>query len=385
MFLATVLAGTVYLFDKQRRAETDALPPKTASTEAAEAPGPEEVEHLLALDVMELEVGYGLIPLVDKNQDGSLLNRIRGIRRQFASEMGMLIPPIHIRDNLKLKPPEYRVLVKGVELARGEVMVNHLLAMDPGDVTQKITGIPTTEPAFNLPALWIPNEKEEDAKFSGYTVVDNATVVATHLTEVLRSNAPDLLGRQEVQHLLDNLAKTSPKAVEELVPALLPLGIVQKVLQNLLREQVSIRDLLSVVETLADYASMSRDPDLLTEYVRQKLARSIVGPHVQPDGVLPVITVDAKVEDLLTKGIQHTEHGAYLSVEPGIMDSVAQAAKKAVSALSEMGLQPVIVCSPVLRRHLKRLVAQVSVSAMVISHAEIIQNIRIQSLGRVKL
>ncbi len=385
MFLATVLAGTVYLFDKQRRAETDALPPKTASTEAAEAPGPEEVEHLLALDVMELEVGYGLIPLVDKNQDGSLLNRIRGIRRQFASEMGMLIPPIHIRDNLKLKPPEYRVLVKGVELARGEVMVNHLLAMDPGDVTQKITGIPTTEPAFNLPALWIPNEKEEDAKFSGYTVVDNATVVATHLTEVLRSNAPDLLGRQEVQHLLDNLAKTSPKAVEELVPALLPLGIVQKVLQNLLREQVSIRDLLTVVETLADYASMSRDPDLLTEYVRQKLARSIVGPHVQPDGVLPVITVDAKVEDLLTKGIQHTEHGAYLSVEPGIMDSVAQAAKKAVSALSEMGLQPVIVCSPVLRRHLKRLVAQVSVSAMVISHAEIIQNIRIQSLGRVKL
>ena len=169
------------------------------------------------------------------------------------------------------------------------------------------------------------------------------------------------------------------------MPGLLPLGIVQKVLQNLLREQVSIRDLLTVVETLADYASMSRDPDLLTEYVRQKLARSIVGPHVQPDGVLPVITVDAKVEDLLTKGIQHTEHGAYLSVEPGIMDSVAQAAKKAVAALSEMGLQPVIVCSPVLRRHLKRLVAQVSVSDMVISHAEIIQNIRIQSLGRVKL
>ncbi len=385
MFLAAVLGGSVYLFDRKRSAERDLMPAKAEAAQAAEAPGPEDVEHLLALDVMELEVGYGLIPLVDKNQDGSLLNRIRGIRRQFASEMGMVIPPIHIRDNLKLKPPEYRVLVKGVELARGEVMVNHLLAMDPGDVTQKITGIPTTEPAFNLPALWIPGEKEEDAKFAGYTVVDNATVVATHLTEVLRSSAPDLLGRQEVQHLLDTLAKTSPKAVEELVPALLPLGIVQKVLQNLLREQVSIRDLLTVVETLADYAPLSRDPDLLTEYVRQKLARPIVGPHVQPDGVLPVITVDAKVEDLLNKGIQHTEHGAYLSVEPGIMDSVVQAAKKAVGAVSEMGLQAVIVCSPALRRHFKRLLAQASVNAMVISHAEIIPNIRIQSLGRVKL
>jgi flagellar biosynthesis protein FlhA len=235
MFLATVLGGSVYLFERKRSAETDLVPAKTEAAQAAESPGPEDVEHLLALDVMELEVGYGLIPLVDKSQDGSLLNRIRGIRRQFASEMGMVIPPIHIRDNLKLKPPEYRVLVKGVELARGEVMVNHLLAMDPGDVTQKISGIPTTEPAFNLPALWIPGEKEEDARFAGYTVVDNATVVATHLTEVLRSSAPDLLGRQEVQHLLDTLAKTSPKAVEELVPALLPLGIVQKVLQNLLR------------------------------------------------------------------------------------------------------------------------------------------------------
>lgn len=385
MFLAVALAGGVYLFGKRQDAEDDLMPEKAPAAEAAEEPGPEEVEHLLALDVMELEVGYGLIPLVDKNQDGSLLNRIRGIRRQFATEMGMVIPPIHIRDNLKLKPPEYRVLVKGVELARGEVMVNHLLAMDPGDVTQKISGIPTTEPAFNLPALWIPNEKEEDAKFSGYTVVDNATVVATHLTEVLRSNAPDLLGRQEVQHLLDNLAKTSPKAVEELVPALLPLGIVQKVLQNLLREQVSIRDLLTVVETLADYAPLSRDPDLLTEYVRQKLARSILGPHVQADGVLPVITVDAKVEELLNKGIQHTEHGAYLSVEPGIMDSVVQASRKAVGAITEMGLQPIIICSPVLRRHLKRLVEQVSMNVMVLSHAEIIQNIRIQSLGRVKL
>jgi flagellar biosynthesis protein FlhA len=385
MFLATVLGGSVYLFERKRSAETDLVPAKTEAAQAAESPGPEDVEHLLALDVMELEVGYGLIPLVDKSQDGSLLNRIRGIRRQFASEMGMVIPPIHIRDNLKLKPPEYRVLVKGVELARGEVMVNHLLAMDPGDVTQKISGIPTTEPAFNLPALWIPGEKEEDARFAGYTVVDNATVVATHLTEVLRSSAPDLLGRQEVQHLLDTLAKTSPKAVEELVPALLPLGIVQKVLQNLLREQVSIRDLLTVVETLADYAPLSRDPDLLTEYVRQKLARTIVGPYVQSDGMLPVITVDAKVEDLLTKGIQHTEHGAYLSLEPGILDSVTQAARKAIGAVGEMGLQAMIVCSPMLRRHLKRLLAQASVNAMVISQAEIIPNIRIQSLGRVKL
>lgn len=348
-----------------------------------ESAGPEDVEHLLSMDTMELEVGYGLIPLEDKEQDGSLLGRIRAIRRQFATELGVIIPPIHIRDNLKLKPSEYRVVIKGVEMSRSELMVNHLLAMDPGDVPRKIDGIPTREPAFNLPAVWIPTDKEEDAKFSGYTVVDNSTVVATHLTEVIRENAPDLLGRQETQQLLENLAKTSPKAVEELTPGLLPIGIVQKVLQNLLRERISIRDLLTIVETLADYGGMSKDPDLLMEYVRQKLSRGFLSAYIQPDGVLPVIVVDQAVEERLGKAIQHTEHGAYLAADPTLTEAILASVKKETEKMAANNIQPILLCSPVLRRHLRRLVEASAPTVMVISHAEVVPSIRLQSVGKV--
>jgi flagellar biosynthesis protein FlhA len=383
--LAILLGTTTYFLQKRGLRTEEAAPSGAEAAAAAEDAEPEAVEHLLTLDTMELEVGYGLIPLVDREQDGTLLGRIRAIRRQFATEMGIIIPPIHIRDNLKLKPPEYRLLIKGVEMAGSELVINHLLAMDPGTVTREIEGIPTTEPAFNLPAMWIPPEKEEDAKFSGYTVVDNATVIATHLTEIIRNNSPELLGRQEVQHLLDNLASTHPKAVEELVPALLPLGIVQKVLQNLLRERVSIRDLLSIVETLADYAPMSKDSDLLTEYVRQRLARSIIGPLLQDDGVLQVITVDQNIEDTFSKGIQHSEHGSYLTVEPKIVESVIASMKEQVEKIIESNLQPIILCSPVLRRHIRKIVEQFAPSVFVFSHAEILQNIRIQAAGKVAI
>lgn len=383
--LSLVLATAVYFFQKRRAAVLEMLPEAIEAEDAGAGPGPEDVEHLLSLDTMELEVGYGLIPLVDRDQDGSLLGRIRAIRRQFATEIGMIIPPIHIRDNLKLKPAEYRMVIKGVEMTRGELMVNHLLAMDPGDAARQVEGIPTTEPAFNLPALWIPPEREEEAKFSGYTVVDNSTVVATHLTEVIRENAPDLLGRQETQQLLDNLAKTSPKVVEELVPGLLPLGIVQKVLQTLLRERVSIRDLLTILETLADYAPMSRDPELLTEYVRQKLARSIVSPFLQSEGVLPVITIDPGIEELLSNAIQHTEQGSYLAVDPATLEAVVAGITDQVTKLSQTNLQPIILCSPVLRRHLRKLVEPVASGVMVISHAEIVSNIRIQAMGKVAI
>jgi flagellar biosynthesis protein FlhA len=381
--LSLVLGATVYFFQRRRAALAEMLPDGTGAEEAEAGPGPEDVEHLLALDLMELEVGYGLIPLVDRDQDGSLLGRIRGIRRQFATEMGLIIPPIHIRDNLKLKPAAYRMVIKGVEMAQGELMVNHLLAMDPGDVTHKIDGISTTEPAFQLPALWIPPDREEEAKFSGYTVVDNSTVVATHLTEVIRENAPDLLGRQEVQQLLDNLAKTHPKAVEELVPGILPLGVVQKVLQNLLRERVSVRDLLTIVETLADYGAMSRDPDLLTEYVRQKLARSIISPYLQTGSVLPVITLDNKLEEHLGNAVRHTEQGSYLSTDPATVEAVVTSVKKEIVKCGQTNLQPLILTTPVLRRHLRKLVESVAATAMVISHAEIFTNIRIQSIGKV--
>ena len=237
---------------------------------------PETVDSLLPLDILQLEVGYGLIPLVDESQKGDLLERIRGIRRQFALDMGLVVPSLHVRDNLQIKPDEYVLLLKGVDIARGEVMMGYQLAMDSGTAKREIEGIPTKEPAFNLPALWISDSKKDEAQLAGYTVVDPSTVIATHLTEVLRTHADELLGRQDTQKLLDNLAKTHPKVVEELVPTGLPLGSLQKVLQNLLRERISIRDLLTICETLADYAPMTKDTSILTEYVRQKLARSIV-------------------------------------------------------------------------------------------------------------
>jgi len=245
--------------------------------------------------------------------------------------------------------------------------------------------VATREPAFHLPALWIPKDREEEAKFAGYTVVDIPTVVATHLTETIRNNAFDLMGRQETQHLLDNLAKTSPKAVEELVPSLLSLGVVQKVLQNLLKERISIRDLLTIVETLADYALLSKDPDLLTEYVRQKLARSILLPFIQNDGVLNVIMVESAVEELFEKSINRTEHGAYLALEPAVIETISASIQEEAEKVIVLNLQPIILCSPTIRRHLRKIVEQIDPSIMVISHAEIMQNVRIQSKGKVTL
>ncbi|MCP3921805.1 MAG: flagellar biosynthesis protein FlhA [Desulfobacterales bacterium] len=382
ILLALALSGSLFWFQrKEKKADDDEV---IADLDDEES-GPENVENFLALDTMELEVGYGLIPLVDKSQDGSLLGRIRSIRRQFASDFGIVIPPIHIRDNLKLKPPEYRFIVKGVEITRGELMINHFLAMDPGDVVQEIEGIPTTEPAFNLPAIWIAEEKEEDAKFAGYTVVDNSTVLATHITELIKENSPSLLGRQEVQHLLDNLSKTNPKAVEELVPNLLSLGQVQKVLQNLLSERVSVRDLLTVIETLADYAPMSKDPDLLTEYVRQQLGRSIVGQYIQADNSLSVIAIGQKEEEIIAKSLQQTDQGSFLSLDPTTAEALIRSVKDEVGKCMNLNIQPIILCSPGIRRHFRHLIEQHVPAVAVISHAEIIQNVNIKSTGKVSL
>ncbi|WP_027358181.1 flagellar biosynthesis protein FlhA [Desulforegula conservatrix] len=386
MFLAAALSGSVYYFSKDKAEEKALLPGAPGhKEEAAEPSGPEEVDHLLSMDVMELEVGYGIIPLVDKSQDGSLLARIKSIRRQFASDLGMVVPPIHIRDNLKLRPSEYRFIIKGVEMAKSELMVNHLLAMDPGDVARPIDGIPTREPAFNLPAIWIPPEREEEARFAGYTVVDNSTVVATHLTEIIKSNASDLLGRQEVQHLIENVAKSSPKAVEELVPNLMSIGMVQKVLQNLLSERISIRDMLTIVETLADYATMTKDPDLLTEYVRQKMSRSILAPYVQPDGVISVITMDRKVEDILTKSLQHTDHGTYMSIDPNVAEKIILATKTATEKAMDMNVQPIVLTPPGVRRHLRRMVEHFLPAVIVTSHAEIMPSISLRAVAKIEI
>jgi len=380
LLLSSVVAGSVFMFNTKKK-ESDQQIKEQAKETADE--GPEPVEHLLLVDPLELEVGYGLITLVDREQGGEFLDKVRSIRRQFAMESGIVIPPIHIRDNLQLKPTEYQILVKGVKVAGAELMVNHYLAMDPGDAARKVDGIETVEPSFNLPAIWIPDATKDEAKLSGYTVVDNVTVMATHLTEVLKSNVADLLGRQEVQNLLDNLAKYYPKAVEELVPNVLSLGAVQKVLQNLLSEYVAIKDMLTIVETLLDYGTISKDPEFLTEYVRHKLSRSIISPYLENGGVLKIITVSQETEDLLQKNIQKTEHGSYLAVDPKIADTLITSIKAETEKAMAKNIQPILLTTPTLRRHLRKMVEYFIPHLVVLSHSELLGDIRIQTIGEV--
>ncbi len=351
--------------------------------EAPAAGSTEEVEQLLTLDLLELEVGYGLIPLVDEEQGGDLLERIRSIRKQFAQEMGIIVPPLHVRDNLQLNPGEYMILIKGIEVAKGELMLGHLLAMNPGDVKREIEGIPTTEPAFGLPALWIPESAKEEAQLAGYTVVDLSTVAATHLAEVIKQNAEELLGRQEVQRLLDALAKTQPKAVEE-ATNVLSLGIIQKVLQQLVRERVSIRDLLTIIETLADYGPMTKDPEILTKYVRQKLGRAIVKPLVGPDNTLSVMILDNSLEEQIQRGVQQTEHGSFLALDPSLAQRIVKAVQNGADEEAKAGRQPVILCSPTVRGHLRKLIERFVPQVTVLSHSEIPGNIRLESTRTIR-
>ncbi len=344
---------------------------------------PEEVQALLPLDALELEVGYGLIPLVDEEQNGNLLSRIRSIRRQFALDMGVVIPSLHLRDNLQLKPGQYALLIKGNQVASAEILVDHFLAMDPGNVSNHISGIETREPAFNLPALWIPDSQREEAMLAGYTVVDPATVIATHLTEVFRRHLADFLDRQAVQALLDTLGKHAPKAVEDLVPGVLPLGVVQKVLQTLVRENVTVRDMLTIVETLGDYGGSVKNPEMLAEYVREKLARSIVKPYMDSNGVLPVLTLDQNAEKTVQEGVRQTDGGAFLSLNPVVAQRLIQSVNQAVDNAVGTDGQPVILASPVIRPHLAQLVTRFLPSVPVISQAEIPPDIRLQSVGTV--
>lgn len=378
--LSLLIGGSVFIFNRKKEDITQKI---TEQKKEKPETGPEPVEHLLLVDSLEVEVGYGLIALVDREQGGEFLDKVRSIRRQFATDYGIVIPPIHIRDNLQLQLAKYQILLKGVKIAEGELMIDHYLALDSGDVKRKIEGIETLEPSFNLPAVWIPKSKDEEAKLSGYTVVDNVTIMATHLTEILRNNMSALIGRQEVQNLLDNLAKYYPKAVEELVPNILPLGIVQKVLQNLVSEQVAIKDLLTIVETLADYGPMTKDPELLTEYTRYKLSRSIISPHVGEDGVLNLISLSQDAEDELVKNIKKTEHGTYLAVEPKIADSLIHSIKNETEKAIAKNYQPILLTSPTLRRHLKKMVEYFSPSLMVLSQSELLSDIRIKSIGEV--
>jgi len=352
----------------------------------ARAPVPERVESILPLDIMELEVGYELIPLVDADRRGELLERIKSIRRQFALEMGFIVPPLHIRDNLQLKPSEYAIVIKGVEVARGSVMMGRLMAMNPGTASREVDGLATREPTFGLPALWILPAGKQEAQVAGYTVVDPATVITTHIKETVKRHAAELLGRQEAQSLIDKFKESNPKVVEELIPNLLPLGKVQKVLKNLLKEQISIRDLRTILEQLADYSALTQDTDLLTEYVRHALARPITRQYQSADGTLAVLTLDRAVEGVIEGSIQKSDLSSYLALEPTVAERLLARLKEAIEALGpKLETSPVLLAPPGIRMHLRRFTERFMPDLVVLSHSEVLPSVQIKTLKVVSL
>lgn len=352
-------------------------------TEAQEIRKPENVVSLLNVDPIELEFGYGIIPLADVNQGGDLLDRVVMIRRQVALELGAVVPIIRLRDNIQLNPNQYVIKIKGIQVSEGEILFDHYMAMNPGYVEEEITGIPTFEPSFHLPAIWITEGQRERAESLGYTVVDPPSIIATHLTEIIRQYISELLTRQDVQNLINNLKETNPALVEELVPKLLGLGEVQKVLQNLLKEGISIRDLLTIMETLADYAPTTRDTDILTEYVRQSLKRAISTKYFPVHETTSVVTLDPKIEQEIMGSVKQTESGAFLNLDPARSKAIMEAVKKEVQKLENLGKTPIIITSPIVRMYFKRLTEDYFRDLVVVSYNEVESNVELQSVGMV--
>ncbi len=367
---------------EEKSAETTKVEKKARAKE--EATRPENIVSLLQVDPMELEIGYSLIPLVDTGQGGDLLDRIVMIRRQCALELGLVVPTIRIRDNIQIKPNAYIIKLKGIEIAKGELMLDHYLAMNSGTVFEEVPGIETVEPAFGLPALWIPEAEREQAELNGYTVVDAVSVLATHLTEVIKAHADEILGRQETQNLVDNLKKTNTSLVEEVVPELMNVGEIQKVLANLLRERVSIRDMATILEVLADYARATKDTEILTEYVRHAMARQITQQNVQ-NNILPCITLAPPLENRIAGGVQRTDHGSYVSLDPDSMQRLVDNLNTELEKLTNMGYQPIVLTSPAVRLYFRKLVERSVPGLIVLSHAEIEQSVEIQILGVVSI
>lgn len=346
---------------------------------------PENLEDLLNLELVELEVGYGLVNLVDAEQNGDLLERITHIRKQFALDWGVIIPSVRIKDNLELKPGGYSLRIKGIEVARGELMPDHFLAMDPGSVIEAMDGIETVEPVFGLPAVWITDDQRDDAQYNGYTVVDLSTILATHLTEILKSNLSELFGRQELVRILDNFKVEHPKLVSDLVPDILPLGIVLKVIQNLLREGVSVRDLRTILETLAEYGTSTKDPGSLTEMARQSLYRTITESIRGEAGDIPLFTLDRRIEESIAENLMQTEHGQQLSLDPKVTQTILASLNEKIEEATNLGEKMVVLCSPVIRTHFKRLTEKFIPNLVVISHNELSPDANIRSLGTVRL
>lgn len=345
----------------------------------------ENVVSLLAVDPLEIELGFGLIALADAAQGSELSERINMIRRQFALDLGFLVPTIRIRDNIQLKPTTYLVKVKGVPVGQGDLLLDHLMAMNPGSAVESITGIATTEPAFGLPAWWIRDGERERAELLGYTVVDPATVLATHLTELIKQHAPELLGRQEVQQLLNGVKDYAPTVVEEVVPAVLSVGQVQKVLANLLYEGVPIRDLVTVLETLGDYGMVTKDIDLLTEYVRQALGRVIVRQYVEPGEPLQVITLQMELEQTILDSVQKTEGGNYINMDPAVLEQVLSSVSKEAMRLTNQGQTPIVLTAPLVRLYFKRLMERAFSRLVVLSYNELEPSQEVQAVGVVRL
>lgn len=352
--------------------------------EVEELKKPENVVNLLYVDPIEVEFGYGIIPLADKDQGGDLLERVVMIRRQLALELGIIVPTIRLRDNMALKPYEYRINIKGVEVARAELMSDSLLAINPGFVTEQIEGIPTKEPAFGLDALWISSSMKERAEMAGYTVVDLPSVIATHLTEIIRRHAHEFLTRQDVQKLIDNVKEVNPVVVDELIPKLMTVGEVQKVLANLLKERISIRDMVTILETLADWAPTTKDTDVLTEYVRQAMARYITKKYVSGN-VLEAVTLSPEVEEMIMNSIQKTEQGSFLNLPPDYVQKLINNFSNILEKLVSMSAQPIVICSPIVRIYFRRLIENIFPDVVVLSYNEILPSVQIKTVGMVEV
>jgi flagellar biosynthesis protein FlhA len=379
--MAILMASVAWVIN-QYRDEAKTNEKNRVDAELA-APKKENVESMLPLDMVELEVGYGLINVVDSSKSGDLLERIASIRKQFALDLGIVVPSVHIRDNLQLAPGEYRFMIKGNKVGGGVLKPEALLAMDPGQTTGKVEGIATKEPAFGLDALWISQANREKAEMAGYTVVDLPTVMATHITEMIRTHAHELLGRQEASTLVDNFKKTHPKVVEDLIPDTLSLGGVLKVLQNLLKEQVSIRDLLTIFETLADEGARTKDLDVLTESVRKQLSRSITAKYSSEEGSVSVMTFDAKLEEAVSNALLQTEQGIQLVMDPQSASRMISNIAQQIEIHPEIAGQPILLTSPTIRRHVFKLVSRFIPQLIVLSHNEITADARVQSVASV--
>ncbi|WVE35808.1 flagellar biosynthesis protein FlhA, partial [Priestia megaterium] len=377
--------GGYYLSQAKNQAVREEMAPTEEELEDNEMKSPESVVNLLSVDPIEFEFGYALIPLADANQGGDLLDRIVMIRRQLALELGLVIPVVRIRDNIQLQPNEYCLKIKGNEVAKGELLLDHYLAISPGMDDDLIEGIDTLEPAFKMPAKWISESVKEQAEMFGYTVVDPPSVVSTHITEVIKSYAHELIGRQETKQLIDHTKETYPILIEEVTPNPLSVGDIQRVLAKLLKESVSIRNLPVIFEVLADYGKMTSDTDLLTEYVRQGLARQITSQYTVQEGLLRVLTLSGKVEKTMAEAVQQTEHGNYLSLDPNVSQAIVESIAKQIETLSFQEQSPIVLCSPAVRMYVRQITERYFTHMAVLSYNELEANVEVQSVGVVDI